>query len=193
MYGPSVIRDQIAGLTYEISPHSFFQVNPLQTEKLYAKALEYAQLTGDETVVDAYCGIGSISLSLAKQAKHVYGIEIVPQAIDDARRNAQANGIENVTFEYGAAEKVMPDLVKAGIQPDVIVVDPPRKGCDEEFLRAAADVAPKRIVYVSCNASTQARDAKLLTELGYTLVEVTPVDMFPHTTHVESVALFVRN
>ncbi len=150
-------------------------------------------MTGDETVVDAYCGIGSISLSLAKQAKHVYGIEIVPQAIDDARRNAQANGIENVTFEYGAAEKVMPDLVKAGIQPDVIVVDPPRKGCDEEFLRAAADVAPKRIVYVSCNASTQARDAKLLTELGYTLVEVTPVDMFPHTTHVESVALFVRN
>ncbi len=193
LYGPSVIRDQIAGLTYEISPHSFFQVNPLQTEKLYAKALEYAQLTGEETVVDAYCGIGSISLSLAKQAKHVYGIEIVPQAIDDARRNAQANGIENVTFEYGAAEKVMPDLVKAGIQPDVIVVDPPRKGCDEEFLRAAADVAPKRIVYVSCNASTQARDAKLLTELGYTLVEVTPVDMFPHTTHVESVALFVRN
>jgi len=192
LHGPSVIRDQIAGLTYEISPHSFFQVNPLQTEKLYGKALEYAQLTGDEIVVDAYCGIGSISLSLAQQAKHVYGIEMVPQAIDDARRNAKANGIDNVSFEYGTAETVMPALVKGGIKPDVIVVDPPRKGCDEEFLRAAAEVAPKRIVYVSCNASTQARDAKLLSELGYKLMEVTPVDMFPHTTHVESVALFVR-
>ncbi|WP_114570030.1 23S rRNA (uracil(1939)-C(5))-methyltransferase RlmD [Exiguobacterium flavidum] len=192
LYGPSVIKDEIAGLTFEISPHSFFQVNPVQTEKLYGKAIEYAQLTGDEVVVDAYCGIGTISLSLAKQAKHVYGIEIVPQAIDDARRNAQANGIDNVSFEYGAAEDIMPAMLKNGIKPDVIVVDPPRKGCDEAFLRAAAEVAPKRIVYVSCNAGTQARDAKLLASLGYRLVEVTPVDMFPHTTHVESVALFVQ-
>ncbi|WP_404354202.1 23S rRNA (uracil(1939)-C(5))-methyltransferase RlmD [Exiguobacterium aurantiacum] len=188
LYGHETIEDKIGGLTFTISPHSFFQVNPVQTEKLYGKALEYAQLTGTEQVVDAYCGIGTISLFLARKAAHVYGVEVVPEAIEDAKQNALVNEIDNVTYACGAAEDVLPQWKKDGINPDVIVVDPPRKGCAESFLETMVEMAPKRIVYVSCNVATQARDMRYLADRGYRLVEVTPVDMFPHTAHVETVA-----
>lgn len=188
LYGHETIEDKIGGLTFTISPHSFFQVNPVQTEKLYGKALEYAQLTGTEQVVDAYCGIGTISLFLARKAAHVYGVEVVPEAIEDAKQNALVNEIDNVTYACGAAEDVLPQWKKDGINPDVIVVDPPRKGCAESFLETMVEMSPKRIVYVSCNVATQARDMRYLADRGYKLVEVTPVDMFPHTAHVETVA-----
>jgi 23S rRNA (uracil1939-C5)-methyltransferase len=185
LWGEDVIYDEIAGIQFAISPRSFFQVNPEQTERLYVKAVEYACLTGDEKVVDAYCGIGTISLFLAKYADRVYGVEIVPEAIEDARRNAELNGIHNVEFAVGAAEVVMPRWQAEGISPDVIVVDPPRKGCDAALIRTMLELRPERIVYVSCNPSTLARDLRLLEDGGYHTVEVQPVDMFPHTGHVE--------
>jgi 23S rRNA (uracil1939-C5)-methyltransferase len=188
LWGEDVIYDEIAGIQFAISPRSFFQVNPEQTEKLYGKAVEYASLTGDETVVDAYCGIGTISLFLARFAARVYGVEIVPEAIEDARRNAILNGILNVEFAVGPAEVVMPRWQAEGISPDVIVVDPPRKGCDGALIRTMLELRPERIVYVSCNPSTLARDLRLLEDGGYRTVEVQPVDMFPHTSHVECVA-----
>lgn len=188
MWGDDVIYDYIGPIKFAISARSFYQVNPEQTDVLYSKTLEYAGLEGDETVIDAYCGIGTISLFLAQKAKHVYGVEIVPEAIADAKRNAELNGFENVSFEVGPAEVVIPNWRKQGIVADVIVVDPPRKGCDEALLTTILQMQPKKVVYVSCNPSTLARDLKVLAE-QYEVVEVQPVDMFPHTTHVESVAL----
>ena len=194
LYGNSYIRDYIDDIEFEISPLSFFQVNPIQTEVLYKKVLEYAQLTGEETVWDAYCGIGSISLFLAKEAKKVYGVEIVPDAIKDAKRNAALNSIDNVSFIVGQAEEVIPRKFKEdGIKADVIVVDPPRKGCDESLLSTIVEMGPKRVVYVSCDPGTLARDLNYLTENGYKVVEVQPVDMFPETIHVEAIVLMSRN
>lgn len=192
LWGQEVIYDTIGGLKFAISARSFFQVNPVQTEMLYNKALEYADLSGEETVIDAYCGIGTISLFLAKKAKKVYGVEIVPEAIADAKRNAKLNGIDNVEFEVGTAESILPKWKEAGIQADVIVVDPPRKGCDESLLQTIIAMQPKRVVYVSCNPSTLARDLRILEDGGYKTLEVQPVDMFPHTAHVECVVLMSR-
>ena len=193
LYGRDYIRDFIGDIEFEISPLSFFQVNPVQTEVLYNKVMEYAQLTGEETVWDAYCGIGSISLFLAQKAKKVYGVEIVPEAIEDARRNAVLNNIQNVEFTVGQAEDVIHYKFKEeGVKADVIVVDPPRKGCDESLLKTIVEMAPDRVVYVSCDPGTLARDLKYLTENGFRVVEVQPVDMFSHTTHVETIALIQR-
>lgn len=192
LYGSPVIYDQIDDLTFAISPQSFFQVNSLQTEKLYQQTLRLAALTGEETVIDAYCGAGTISLFLARHAQQVYGVEIVPEAIRDARKNAKFNGISNVEFITGKAEDVMTQWSEQGISPDVIVVDPPRKGCDPALLSAGIAMRPQRWVYVSCNPATFARDVKWLSEQGYELREVQPVDMFPHTGHIEVVALMTR-
>ena len=189
LYGEEYIYDEIDGIRFSISAKSFYQINPLQTEKLYKKALEYADLSGNETVIDAYCGIGTISLFLAQKAKKVYGVEIVPEAISDAKENAKLNNMDNVEFFVGQAEKVMPWWQAQGIKPDVIVVDPPRKGCDEDLLHAMLEMKPKRIVYVSCNPSTLARDLKILEEGGYKTKEAQPVDMFPQTMHIETVAV----
>lgn len=193
LWGSEVIYDYIGEVKFAISARSFFQVNPVQTEVLYGKALEYAALTGGETVVDAYCGIGTISLFLAQRAGQVYGVEIVEEAIADARKNAELNGMTNVHFEAGPAEVVLPEWTRQGVRPDVIVVDPPRKGCDPALLATILELQPRRVVYVSCSASTLARDLRVLVDGGYGVAEVTPVDMFPHTVHVESVALLVRN
>jgi len=187
LWGSDVIYDELDGIRFAISARSFYQVNPVQTVALYRKAVEYAALTGNENVIDAYCGIGTISLFLARQAGHVYGVEIVPEAIEDARRNAALNGIDNADFEAGAAEIVIPRWRKEGITPDVIVVDPPRKGCDPALLETILAMQPERVVYVSCNPSTLARDLRVLEDGGYKTVEVQPVDMFPHTSHVEAV------
>ena len=193
LYGKGFIRDELCGCTFRISPKSFYQVNPVQTEKLYSTALEYAGLTGGETVWDLYCGIGTISLFLAQKAKKVYGVEIVPQAIDDARENARINGIENVEFFVGKAEEVLPrEYEKNQVYADVIVVDPPRKGCDEVCLDTIVKMGPKRVVYVSCDSATLARDMKYLAERGYEVVKVRGCDMFPHSGHVETVVLMSR-
>ncbi len=181
------------GITFAISPLSFYQVNPVQTEKLYSLALSYAGLTGKETVWDLYCGIGTISLFLAESAKQVYGVEIVPQAIEDAKRNAERNGIQNAQFFAGKAEEVLPKKYEAeGIFADVIVVDPPRKGCDEECLATMLKMKPERIVYVSCDSATLARDLKVLCDGGYEVKKVRAVDMFPMTVHVETCVLLSR-
>lgn len=185
LWGSDVIYDYIGDVQFAISARSFYQVNPVQTEVLYGKTLEYAALTGSETVIDAYCGIGTISLFLAQHADQVYGVEIVPEAIEDARANAKLNGMNNVKFEVGASEDVIPSWKEQGITPDVIVVDPPRKGCDPRLLETILLMQPERVVYVSCNPSTLARDLRVLEDGGYRTVEVTPVDMFPHTVHVE--------
>ncbi|BBH22619.1 23S rRNA (uracil-C(5))-methyltransferase RlmCD [Paenibacillus baekrokdamisoli] len=191
LWGSEVIYDELDEIRFAISARSFYQVNPLQTVELYRKAVEYAGLTGSETVIDAYCGIGTISLFLARRAGRVYGVEIVPEAIEDAGRNAALNGIGNASFEAGAAEIVIPRWRKEGIVPDVIVVDPPRKGCDEALLETILAMKPERVVYVSCNPSTLARDLRVLEDGGYRTVEVQPVDMFPHTVHIESVCLLI--
>ncbi len=191
LWGAEVIYDYIGDVKFAISPRSFYQVNPTQTKVLYDKTLEYANLTGDETVIDAYCGIGTISLFLAQKAKKVYGVEIVPEAIEDAKKNAELNGITNVEFAVGSAETVIPAWYEEGITADVLVVDPPRKGCDENLLNTIAEMKPKKVVYVSCNPATLARDLMYLEEHGYKTVEVQPVDMFPQTMHVESVAKLV--
>ena len=189
VYGPGVIEDTIGGIRFRISPESFYQVNPAQTEVLYGKALEYAGLTGNETVWDLYCGIGTISLFLAQKAKKVYGVEIVPRAIEDARQNAALNGFTNTEFFTGKAEEVLPAWHEAHpeTQVDVIVVDPPRKGCDAECLATILRMQPERVVYVSCDSATLARYLKVLTEGGYKLAEVQPVDQFGRTGHVETV------
>ena len=193
LWGQTYITDKIGDISYQISPLSFYQVNPGQTQKLYAKALEYADLHGEETVWDLYCGIGTISLFLAQQAKFVRGVEIVPAAIEDAKRNAQLNGIHNVEFFTGKAEEVLPqEYEKNGIYADVIVVDPPRKGCDEVLLKTILKMQPKRVVYVSCDSATLARDLKYLCENGYRLERVCPVDQFAHTVHTENVAKLER-
>jgi len=192
IYGSDNIIDYIKDIKFEISPLSFFQVNPVQTEVLYGKALEYADLKGDETVIDVYCGIGTISLFAAQKAAFVYGIEAVHQAVEDAKRNAYINGIKNVEFISGDAEKVMPELVDKGVKADVVIIDPPRKGCDTSVLEAVIKMNPKKIVYVSCNPSTLARDLRYLEDNGYKTMEVQPVDMFPYTYHVESVCLITN-
>ena len=191
--GKERIEDQIGGLTFSISPRSFYQVNPVQTERIYAQALEYAGLTGKETVWDLYCGIGTISLFLARKAKDVYGVEIVPEAIDDAKKNAERNGISNAHFHVGKAEEVLPEKYeKEGIFADVIVVDPPRKGCDEACLSTMVRMRPERIVYVSCDSATLARDLKYLTGNGYELVKGRAIDNFPGGVHVETVVLLSK-
>ena len=192
LWGSEYITDYIGDIKFEISARSFYQVNPVQTEVLYEKAVEYAGLSGQETVIDAYCGIGTISLFLAQRAKRVLGVEIVEEAIADARRNAELNGITNAEFAVGAAEEVIPRWKEHGETPDVIVVDPPRKGCDLALLDTMLEMRPERIVYVSCNPSTLARDLRILADGGYSVVEVQPVDMFPHTPHVECCSLLVR-
>ena len=192
LWGQGYITDYIGDIKYQISPLSFFQVNPAQTEKLYGLALEYADLKGEETVWDLYCGIGTISLFLAQKAEKVYGVEIVPQAIDDAKNNAKINAIENAEFFVGKAEEVLPEYYAQyerehgkKAYADVIVVDPPRKGCDEALLQTMVQMRPERIVYVSCDSATLARDLKYLCENGYELKKVRAVDQFPMTTHVE--------
>ncbi|OLR59582.1 23S rRNA (uracil-5-)-methyltransferase RumA [Anaerostipes sp. 494a] len=193
VYGPAYIHDYIGNVKYQIGPLSFFQVNPKQTKVLYEKALEYAQLNGEETVWDLYCGIGTISLFLAQKAKQVYGVEIVKEAIDDARLNARMNGFDNAQFFVGKAEEVLPrEYEKNGVYADVIVVDPPRKGCDGKLLDTMVKMAPKRIVYVSCDPATLARDVKVLGENGYQVEKVSVVDQFSHSSHVETVCLMSR-
>ena len=190
IWGQEFITDKIGDISYEISPLSFFQVNPKQTWKLYSKALEYADLHGEETVWDLYCGIGTISLFLAQKARFVRGVEIVPAAIEDAKRNAKINNIENVEFFVGKAEEVLPrEYEKNGVYADVIVVDPPRKGCDEMLLKTILKMQPKRVVYVSCDSATLARDLRFLCDNGYELKKVCGVDQFPQTVHVETVVL----
>ena len=193
IYGDGKINDNIGDLVFEISPLSFFQVNPVQTEVLYNKALEYANLGENDTVFDIYCGIGTISLFLAQKAKKVYGIEIVEEAIKDAKRNAEINNLDNVEFYVGKAEDVVPKMYKQGKRANVVVVDPPRKGCDEKVLDTIVSMQPDRVVYVSCNPSTLARDLAYLNEKGYKSLEVQPVDMFPHSVHIENVALIVKD
>ena len=190
LWGQEYITDRIGDIFYQISPLSFYQVNPMQTQKLYAKALEYADLHGQETVWDLYCGIGTISLFLAQKAKFVRGVEIVPAAIENAKENAKLNGLENTEFFVGKAEEVLPrEYKKNGVYADVIVVDPPRKGCDETLLETMVEMNPDRIVYVSCDSATLARDLKYLCERGYELRKVCPVDQFGMTVHVETVVL----
>ncbi|WP_458407792.1 23S rRNA (uracil(1939)-C(5))-methyltransferase RlmD [Anaerotignum sp.] len=193
LWGKDTITDSIDGIEFEISPLSFYQVNPIQTEVLYGKAVELAGLKGDETVLDLYCGIGTISLFFARKAKKVFGVEIVPEAIADAKKNAARNGITNAEFAVGAAEEVIPRLYEEeGITADIVVVDPPRKGCDEKLLETILQISPEKIVYVSCNPATWARDLVVLKEGGYVLKEVQPVDQFSHSVHVEVVSLLQK-
>ena len=200
LYGKDSIEDKIGELSFSISVPSFYQVNPAQTEKIYGKALEYAALTGEETVWDCYCGIGTISLFLAQKAKQVYGLEIVPEAIENAKKNAEKNGLHNTEFYVGAAEEVLPKWVQeqkregkdVGNLVDVVSLDPPRKGCDEACLSAVLELSPKRIVYVSCDPGSLARDMKYLGEGGYVLEKWVGIDNFPRTGHVETVALLQR-
>lgn len=189
LYGRSYIEDQLLGKTYRISSKSFYQVNTEQTEKLYQTAIEFAALQKEDTVIDAYSGIGTIGLSLADKVKEVYGMELVPEAIEDAQFNALTNKIENAHYEVGKAETVMKKWQDKGIKPSVIVVDPPRKGLDARFITSAIDMEPAKLVYISCNPATFARDAKLFAESGYEVKKVQPVDLFPQTHHVELVAL----
>ena len=194
LYGEGYIEDTIGDVCFRISPLSFYQVNPVQTAKLYGRALEYADLTGNEVVWDMYCGIGTISLFLAQKAKKVYGVEIVPEAIEDAKKNAALNHMDNAEFFVGKAEEVVPEFYEKsaaddGSHPDVVVVDPPRKGCDEALLCTIVKMAPKRMVYVSCDSATLARDLKYMKKNGYETKRVTVVDQFGHTGHVETVAL----
>ena len=201
IWGQDTIKDTLCGLEFNISPLSFYQVNPVQTEKLYGQAIEYAGLTGNETVWDLYCGIGTITLSMSKKAKQVYGVEIIPQAIDDANDNAARNNISNAKFYVGKAEEVLPDFYEKesekdsssnALHPDVIVVDPPRKGCDQMCLDTMLKMAPNRIVYVSCDSATLARDLRILCDGGYKLEHVRPCDMFPMSVHVETVCFLSK-
>ncbi|MCI2779610.1 23S rRNA (uracil(1939)-C(5))-methyltransferase RlmD [Clostridium perfringens] len=192
LWGEDTISDYIGDFRFNISPLSFFQVNPIQTKVLYGKALEYANLTGNEEVFDAYCGTGTITLFLSQKAKKVYGVEIIPQAIDNAWINAKENKVENVEFFVGESEVVIPDLINKGVKADVVVVDPPRKGCDKKLLDAITNIDAKKIVYVSCDPSTLGRDLQVLEENGYKTLEVQPVDMFQNTAHIENVALLIK-
>ena len=192
LWGRPTIKARLGKFSFNVSARSFFQVNTKQAEVLYDKALEFAQLTGKETVIDAYCGTGTISLYLAQKAHKVYGVEIVSPAIKDAEKNARENNVKNAEFIVGDCTKVMPRLFKQGVRPDVIVVDPPRAGCTEVVLKTFASMQPNRIVYVSCNPATLARDLEILDKLGYKAEKVQPVDMFIASSHVESVALMTR-
>ena len=190
IYGKETLTDTLLGLRFELSPASFFQVNPAQTETLYRTALDFAQLTPSDLLCDVYCGAGTITLTMAPHCREAFGIEIVPAAVENAKRNAAANGIRNAAFRAGKAEALLPQMVADGFRPDVIVVDPPRKGLDPTVIRAMAQARPERLVYVSCNPATLARDAGLLKEEGYSVRKVQPVDMFCWTAGVETVALF---
>ena len=192
LWGKPAIRDVIGPLSFQVSPRSFFQVNTAQAETLYRKALEYANLGGGETVIDAYCGTGTITLFLARKARKAYGIEVVPPAILDARKNARANHIRNAEFIVGDAADVMPRLYHEGVRPDVVVTDPPRAGCTPVVLETFVRMNPSRIVYVSCNPATLARDLAILDGLGYRAEKIQPVDMFPMTSHIETVSLIAR-
>ncbi len=193
LYGPGYITDRIGDVSYQISPLSFYQVNPAQTVRLYGKALEFAGLTGTETVWDLYCGIGTISLFLARQAGKVYGVEIIPAAIENAKANAALNGCANTEFFVGKAEDVLPEHFRqTGERADVIVVDPPRKGCDKVLLDTMLAMQPDRIVYVSCDSATLARDLRILCDGGYEIERVQPVDMFPMTVHIETIVLLQK-
>ncbi len=193
LWGSESIKDSLGSLQFNISAQAFFQVNSEQAEKLYNKALEFAALDGSETVVDVYCGTGTISLYLARHAKKVYGIEIVAPAIENAKKNAEENKCSNAEFILGDAAVELPKLLAGGVNPDVVLVDPPRAGCEEKVLAAINSVAPKRIVYVSCNPASLARDLRYLEDHGYKTVIVQPVDMFPMTSHVENVVLLTRS
>ncbi len=190
--GAETLPDTLCGLAFQLSPASFFQVNPAQTERLYQTALDFAQLTPSDRLCDVYCGAGTITLMMARHCREAVGIELIPQAIDNARENAQRNGIRNATFYAGAAEEVLPRLVAQGLRPDVMVVDPPRKGLEVSVIEAMVKAGPRRIVYVSCNVATQARDAALLVQGGYQVERVQPVDMFGWTSGVENVASFSK-
>ncbi|MFA9423536.1 MAG: 23S rRNA (uracil(1939)-C(5))-methyltransferase RlmD [Sedimentibacter sp.] len=192
LFGDGTITDSIKDLTFSISPETFFQVNSQQTEKLFDTAIEYANLNKDDICFDIYCGIGTISLMAAKYVKKVYGVEIVEQSVVNAKENAKSNHISNVEFLYGSAEKILPELYNKSIIANVVIVDPPRKGCEKEVIDSIINMAPERIVYVSCNPSTLARDVKLLELGGYHLVKIQPVDMFPWTYHVETVLLMEK-
>lgn len=192
VYGPGYIEDILLGKRYRIAPQSFYQVNRKQTEVLYSKAIELAGLTGNERVLDLYCGIGTIGLSLAEKCKELVGVEIVPQAIENAKENARLNGVANAEFFCADAKEAAARFAAEGKKFDVIIVDPPRKGCDPTTLEAIAQMAPKRLIYVSCNSATLARDLKILEEKGFKTQSATPVDLFPRTHHVEAVALLVR-
>ena len=193
LWGEPTISDYIGKFKFNISPLSFFQVNPKQTEVLYSKALEYAGLTGNETVFDAYCGTGTITLFLSQKAKQVYGVEIVPQAIENAKINAVENNVDNVQFYVGKSEEIIPNLINQGIKADVIVVDPPRKGCDIKLLEAITNINAEKIVYVSCDPSTLARDLAILEQKNYKTQKIQPVDMFPQTHHIEAVVILTRS
>ncbi len=190
--GEPVLPDILCGLRFELSPASFYQVNPEQTEKLYRTALEYAELTPDSLLCDVYCGAGTITLAAAGSCREVIGIEVVAAAVENARKNAAANGIRNASFHAGPAEKLLPSLVAGGLRPDVIIVDPPRKGLEPSVIRAIAEAGPERVVYVSCNPATLARDAALLVQAGYGVRKVQPVDMFCWTSGIETVCLLSR-
>jgi len=192
LWGSDTICDELLGKKFVISPNSFYQVNRTQCERLYAKAADYAALTGNETVADVYCGVGTIGLTMADRAKRLFGIEIVPQAIENAKRNAEMNGIANAEFFCGDAADGAAELRKRGIKPDVVILDPPRKGCSPELLQTVVKMAPRRVVYVSCDSATLARDLAILDETGYRAQEITPVDMFPRTPHIETVTLITR-
>lgn len=192
LYGNDHIIMQSDGLKFFLSPHSFFQVNTMQMKKLYAKAKEYASLKGNETVFDLYCGVGSISLFMAKSAKRVVGVEIVPDAIENAKENARLNNIDNAEFYCGDCTEVVGDLIDKGYRADVVIVDPPRKGCDEALLHLIEKISPQRLVYISCNSATLARDVSRLSEMGFVLKKCTATDLFPRTTHCEAVALIER-
>ncbi len=192
LFGKSYITDKIGDVSYKVSYRSFYQVNPYTTPALYEKAAEYCALTGKETVFDLYCGAGTIGLFLAFGAKKVIGVEIVPEAVENAKENAALNGIENAEFYCGKAEDVCPELIRRGEHADVVVLDPPRKGCERDLLEAVAKMSPEKVVYVSCNPSTLARDCAVLDEMGYSLSEAAPFDQFPHTGHVECVVLMSR-
>lgn len=192
LYGQDYITDSILGNDYMISAQSFYQVNTVMAEKLYQTAIDFSDLSADDVVIDAYSGIGTIGLSFAKKVKKVYGVEVIEAAVKDARKNAERNGIRNAEFLVGSAEAAMEKWSKEGIKPSVILVDPPRKGLTESFIKASAAMAPKKITYVSCNPATMARDIKHYQELGYNLIKAQPVDLFPHTHHVECIALIQR-
>lgn len=193
LYGRGYIEDVLCGLTFKLSPQSFYQVNPVQTELLYDKAVEFAQLTGQETVLDAYCGIGTIGLAAAKKAKSVLGIEYNPEAVEDARENAKRNGVSHAEFVEGDAGVYMTGMAEQGKKADVVFLDPPRSGSDEAFLSALCRLSPKRVVYVSCAPDTLARDLMYLTKHGYRVERIQPVDMFPMTVHVETIVLMSRD
>ena len=193
LFGSDYITDELCGLKFNLSPLSFYQVNHDGAEILYNKAKEYAALTGSETLVDLYCGTGTIGLTMAKDVKSLIGVEIIPQAIENAKENARLNGIDNAEFICADAAQAASTLLERGVKLDIVILDPPRKGCDEALIKTVAEMSPERVVYVSCDSATLARDCQRFAALGYRTLAATPVDMFPHTAHVETVALLVRN